>query len=252
MFHDNTMKILKTIIIDDEALARGIVREYLDDHRDINIIAECTNGFEAVKSITELNPDLIFLDIQMPKINGFEMLELLPDPPTVIFITAYDQYALKAFDVHAVDYLLKPFSKERFDEALKRARSKINKGTKENIKPIVEDVHTKHRPIERILVKDGANVHVIQSNSIDYIEAKDDYIAINANRKSYLKHYRISTLENELDPSQFVRTHRSYMVNIDRISKIELYAKDSRIAILKDGTRVPISRANYEKIRELL
>jgi len=246
------MKNLKTIIIDDEELARGIVREYLEDHPDIEIVAECANGFEAVKSITELNPDLIFLDIQMPKINGFEVLELLPDPPTVIFITAYDQYALKAFDVHAVDYLLKPFSKERFDEALKRARSKIDKGTKENIKPIVEDAHTKHRPIERILVKDGANVHVIQSKSIDYIEAKDDYIAINANGKSYLKHYRISTLENELDPAQFVRTHRSYIVNIDRISKIELYAKDSRIAILKDGTRVPISRGNYERIREML
>lgn len=246
------MKKLKTIIIDDEDLARGIVREYLDDQPDVKIAAECSNGFEAVKAITELKPDLIFLDIQMPKVNGFEVLELLPEPPTVIFITAYDQYALRAFDVHAVDYLLKPFSKERFDEALKRARSKIGKITKENIKPLIEEAHIKQKPIERILVKDGANVHVIQVHTIDYIEAKDDYISINAKGKSHLKHYRLSTLEKELDRSQFVRTHRSYIVNIDRISKIELYAKDSRIAILKDGTRVPISRGNYERIREML
>jgi two-component system, LytTR family, response regulator len=246
------MNKLKAIIVDDEELARDIVREYLEDHRDIEIIAECANGFEAVKSITELKPDLIFLDIQMPKISGFEVLELLPDLPAVIFITAYDQYALKAFEVHAVDYLLKPFSKERFEESLKRARSNIIRDRKKEIKPLLEEAHTKQRPVERILVKDGANVHVIQVDNIDYIEAKDDYISINAKGKSFLKHYRLSTLEKELDPSQFVRTHRSYIVNIDRISKIELYAKDSRIAILKDETRVPISRANYDKIKELL
>lgn len=246
------MNTLKTIIIDDEDLARGIVREYLEDHPDIEIVAECANGFEAVKSITELNPDLIFLDIQMPKISGFEMLELLADPPAVIFVTAYDQYALKAFEVHAVDYLLKPFGKERFDEALQRARTDIGKDKKKDIKTFIEEAHTKQRPTERILVKDGPHIHVIQTDTIDYIEAKDDYISINVKGKSHLKQYRLSTLEHELDPSQFVRTHRSYIVNIDRISKIELYAKDSRIAILKDGTRVPISRANYEKIRELL
>ncbi len=246
------MNTLKTIIIDDEDLARGIVREYLEDHPDIEIVAECANGFEAVKSITELNPDLIFLDIQMPKISGFEMLELLADPPAVIFVTAYDQYALKAFEVHAVDYLLKPFGKERFDEALQRARTDIGKDKKKDIKTFIEEAQTKQRPTERILVKDGPHIHVIQTDTIDYIEAKDDYISIKTKGKSHLKQYRLSTLEHELDPSQFVRTHRSYIVNIDRISKIELYAKDSRIAILKDGTRVPISRANYEKIRELL
>ena len=243
---------IKTIIIDDEDLARGIVREYLEDHPDIEIAAECANGFEAVKSITELKPDLIFLDIQMPKISGFEVLELLTDPPAVIFVTAYDQYALKAFDVHAVDYLLKPFSKKRFDEALRRVRANIGTDPKKSIQPFLEEAHTKQRPAERILVKDGSNVYVIQVGDIDYIEAKDDYISINVKGKSHLKQYRLSTLENELDPSQFVRTHRSYIVNIDRISKIELYAKDSRIAILKDGTRVPISRGNYEKIREML
>jgi two-component system, LytTR family, response regulator len=246
------MKKLRTIIIDDEDLARGIVREYLEDHSDIEIVAECANGFEAVKSITELSPDLIFLDIQMPKINGFEVLELLPDPPAVIFITAYDQYALKAFEVHAVDYLLKPFSKERFDEALKRVRSNMGMNLKKDMKLLMQEARTKQQPIERILIKDGTNVHVIQTDMIDYIEAKDDYISVNAKGKTYLKHYRLSVLEKELDPSQFVRTHRSYIVNIDRISKIELYAKDSRIAILKDETRVPISRAKYEKIKELL
>jgi len=246
------MNKIKTIIIDDEELARSIVREYLNEHPDIEIIAECANGFEAVKAITETNPDLIFLDIQMPKINGFEVLELLSEPPNTIFITAYDQYALQAFEVHAVDYLLKPINKDRFDEALHRAKTKIDQNKKDKISPLVSESHKKQYPIERILVKDGTNVHVISTNNIDYIEAKDDYISICANGKSHLKHYRISTLEKELDSSQFVRTHRSYIVNIDRISKIELYAKDSRIAILKDGTRVPISRMNYEKIRSLL
>lgn len=246
------MQKLRTIIIDDEDLARNIVREYLENHRDIEIVDECGNGFEAVKSITELQPDFILLDIQMPKINGFELLELLQDPPTVIFITAHDQYALQAFEVHATDYLLKPFSKDRFDEAINRVRLKIDQNIKDDVKPVLADAFKNQRPIERILVKDGTNVYVIQTSKIDYIEAKDDYIAINTGGKSYLKHYRLSDIETELDRSQFIRTHRSYIVNVERISKIELYAKNSRIAILKDGTRVPISRANYDKIRAML
>ncbi len=246
------MNKIRTIIIDDEELARSIIREHLDEYPEVEIAAECANGFEAVKAISEFKPELIFLDIQMPKINGFEVLELLPEPPNVIFITAYDQYALQAFDVHAVDYLLKPISKERFDEALQRAKVKIERNTKDDITPVVTAAHKKQQPIGRVLVKDGANVHVIRTNDIDYIEAKDDYIAVNAKGKSHLKHYRLSDLEEELDPAQFVRTHRSYIVNIDRVSKIELYAKDSRIAILKDRTRIPISRANYKKIQEML
>jgi two-component system, LytTR family, response regulator len=246
------MKTLQAIIIDDEDLARGIVREYLEDHADVVIAAECPNGFEAIKAIGERKPDLVFLDIQMPKINGFEVLELLDDPPAVIFITAYDQYALQAFEVHAVDYLLKPFSKNRFDEALERARTNLKMNVRTDIAPVVAEAHNRQRPIERVLVRQGSHVHVIQTGSIDYIEAKDDYISIYAAGKSHLKQYRLTDLEHELDPSQFVRTHRSYIVNLDRISKIELYAKDSRIAVLRDGTKIPISRSRYEKLKTLL
>jgi two-component system, LytTR family, response regulator len=246
------MKKVRTIIIDDEELARGIVREYLTDHTDLEILAECANGFEAVKAISELHPDLIFLDIQMPKIDGFEVLELLSEPPEVIFITAYDQYALRAFEVHAVDYLLKPFSKERFDQAIARVRSKRSEGRLGSIEALLRESKKLKQSSDRILVKDGSNVHVIPFESIDYIEAKDDYIAINTAGKTYLKQYRLSNLETEIDAARFVRIHRSYILNIDRIARIELYAKDSRIAVLRNGVKLPVSRSGYAKLKELL
>lgn len=243
---------LKTIIVDDEDLARGLVREYLAFHPEIDIVAECSNGFEAVKAATELNPDLMFLDIQMPKLNGFEVIELIDNPPAVIFVTAFDQYALKAFDVHAVDYLLKPYSKERFDAALSRAVDHIGKRTGKETKQIAAAARPQDQVLERILIKEGSKVLVVPVEKIDYIEAQDDYVSFRVEGKSHLKMQRLAELEAALDNRRFVRIHRSYILNIDRLAKLELYAKDSRTAILKDGTQLAVSRTGYDKLKELL
>jgi two-component system, LytTR family, response regulator len=242
---------LRTIIVDDEEPARIVLREFLSAHEEINIIAECANGFDAVKAITDSKPDLVILDIQMPKLNGFEVLELVDRLPSIIFATAYNQYAVKAFEVHAVDYLLKPFSKERLTEALDHAKEHLlNKFFP--IQKLASAAGMRPSPLERILVKDGSKVHVIPVDKIDYIEAQDDYVAIRSDGKTHLKQERMAELEKELDTSKFVRVHRSYILNLERIARIELYAKDSRMAILKDGTKLLISRAGYDKLKGLL
>jgi two-component system, LytTR family, response regulator len=244
--------LIRTIIVDDEEPARLLLREYLSAHEEVKIIAECSNGLDAVKSITELKPDLVILDIQMPKLNGFEVLELVEQPPAIIFATAYNQFAVKAFEVHAADYLLKPFSKERLDEALSHAIEHMTKSKPLQTQTLAYAAGMKTTPLERILIKDGSKVHIIPVERIDYIEAQDDYVAIKSDGKTHLKQERMSTLEKELDAQSFVRVHRSYIVNIERIARIELYAKDSRMAILKDGTKLLISRAGYDKLKELL
>lgn len=246
------MEKLRTVVIDDEDLARSIVREYLSSHQDVEIVAECSNGFEAVKAITELQPDLLFLDVQMPKLDGFEVLELVEQHPAVIFVTAYDQYAMKAFEVHAVDYLLKPFGKERFDEALALARQKIARRESVPFSEVIAAARPKDAPLERLLVRDGSKVHVIAVEKLDYVEAQDDYVALKSEGKTHLKQQRLSELEALLDPKRFVRIHRSYILNVDRLARLELYAKDSRMAILNDGTKLPVSRAGYEKLKGLL
>ncbi|MCK9408066.1 MAG: response regulator [Bacteriovoracaceae bacterium] len=243
---------LTAIIVDDEELARSLIREYLSSHPEIKIVAECANGFEAVKAVTELKPELMFLDIQMPKLSGFEVIELLDESPEVIFVTAFDQYAVKAFDVHAVDYLLKPFGKERFDEALHHAVERIRSKEPIKVKAVVAEAKQSGQPLERILIKEGSKVLVIHADKLDYIEAQDDYISVRAEGKSHLKMQRLSALELLLDDRRFVRIHRSYILNIERLSKIELYAKDSRTAILKDGTQLPVSRSGYDRLKELL
>jgi two-component system LytT family response regulator len=243
---------ITAILVDDETLAREVLREHIASHLEISIVAECSNGFDAVKTITELKPDLVFLDIQMPKLNGFEVLELIDHNPTVIFVTAYDQYALKAFEVHAVDYLLKPFSKDRFEEALAHAKKSFERGTSMAIEKVVSSVQANDQPMERILIREGSRVHVIPVEKIDYVEAQDDYISVRSDGKSLLKQHRLSDLEKSLDPARFVRIHRKYILNVDRLARIELYAKDSRVAILKDGTKLQVSRAGYEKLKQLL
>jgi two-component system, LytTR family, response regulator len=247
-----TMETTRAIIVDDEDLARSIIREYLADHPEIEIVAECANGFEAVKAVTELKPDLLFLDVQMPKLNGFEVLELIESDIVVIFITAYEQYAVKAFEVHAVDYLLKPFSRERFDEALERAKDKLELREFPPQQEIISSARSKGETIERVLIRDGSRVFVIPAEKIDYIEAQDDYIAIRSEGKTHLKKQRLSDLQTLLDPKRFVRVHRSYILNIDRLARLELYAKDSRMAILKDGTQLQVSRSGYDKLKEML
>jgi two-component system, LytTR family, response regulator len=245
---------LRVVIVDDEPLARGVVREYLAGHSGVEIVAECGNGFDAVKAVTELSPHLMFLDVQMPKLDGFEVLELIGRSVPVIFTTAYDQYALRAFEVHAVDYLLKLFSEERFTEALSRARIRLAGGEAPDtdVEALVTAARPKQGPLERVLIRDGAQVHVLPIGRIDYVEAQDDYVCFVADGRSYLKDQTMTTVEGQLDPMRFVRVHRSYLLNIERIARVELYAKDSRVAILHDGRKLPVSRAGYARLSKLL
>ena len=243
---------LKVIIVDDEPLARAVIREFLRAHPGVEIAAECGNGFDAVKAVTDLSPDLMFLDIQMPKLDGFEVLELLGRSVPVIFTTAYDQYALRAFEVHAVDYLLKPFSETRFAEALTRARGRIQAQETLPVDELVADARPRTSPAERVLIRDGSQVHVIPVERIDYVEAQDDYVCFKADGRDYLKDQTMGAVEAALDPTRFVRIHRSYLLNIERIARVELYAKDSRVAILRDGRRLPVSRSGYTRLARLL
>jgi two-component system LytT family response regulator len=243
---------MRVVIVDDEELARKLLREYLGEYEDVEVVGECANGFEAVKAVTELKPDLLLLDIQMPRLDGFEVLELIGREVAVIFITAYDKYALRAFEVHAVDYLLKPFDAERLRQALGRARTRIAANA---ILPVNEMTATA-RPAgahaERVLIRDGANVHVIPTPKLDYVEAEDDYVCFRSEGRRYLKQQTLAEVEALLDPAQFVRIHRSFILNIDRLAKLELYAKDSHAAILRDGTRLPVSRSGYVRLNAVL
>lgn len=241
---------MRVMIVDDEDLARGLVRELLARHADVEIVAECANGFDAVKAITELEPDLVFLDIQMPKLNGFEVVELAGARARYIFVTAFDQYALKAFDIHAVDYLLKPFSQQRLDAALAHARASSGGGGSGAVDAVLRESRLRSKPLERVLIRDGARVHIVAAGQIDYIEAQDDYVRIRAAGKDYLKNQRLAELESQLDPGVFVRVHRSWMLNLDALERIEP-GRDSHCAILKDGTRIPVSRSGYQKLRAL-
>jgi len=242
---------IRAVIVDDEELARSLLREYVESSAGIEIAAECSNGFEAVKAISEHKPDLVFLDVQMPKLDGFEVLQLIGSDVAVIFVTAFDQYAMKAFDAHAVDYLLKPFSLERFEKALERARLRLG----ERLPPAAELATAARAPqqhLQRIVVKDGTRVHIIPVDRLDYAEAQDDYVELHSQGKTYLKQQTISSLEAALDPERFVRIHRSVILNLERVAKIEPYAKDSRVAVLSDGTQLPVSRAGYDRLKALL
>lgn len=247
------MKTLRAIIADDEELARRILREYLTNEPDVEIVQECPNGFEAVKAVNELCPDVLFLDIQMPKLDGFEVLELLDTSVAVVFVTAYDQYAMKAFDAAAVDYLLKPFTAERFHASLNRVRAKLNTATPPV--PMPRDLKLASRApgeyLERLVVKDGPRVHVIPAAKLDYAESQDDYVKLRCEGKSWLKQQTISGLESALDPRRFLRVHRSFLINMERIARVEPNTKDTWLAILRDGTKIPMSRAGYSRFREL-
>lgn len=251
------MSAIRAVIVDDEELARRLLREFIAGEPDIEVIAECANGFDAVKVIGEMAPELVFLDVQMPKLDGFEVLELIGKEVAVIFVTAYDSYAMKAFDAHAVDYLLKPFSKERFETALARARQRIAstepRGDEEvEALELAAAARGPEQFAQRIVVKDGAKVTIIPVEKLDYVQAQDDYVELHSQKKGYLKQQTISSLETSLDPRQFVRIHRSCIVNLERINKIEPYTKDSRVAVLNDGTQLPVSRAGYARLTALL
>jgi two-component system LytT family response regulator len=244
---------IRSVLVDDEDLARQVLREYLRGETDVEIVAECANGFDAVKAVGEHHPDLLFLDVQMPKLDGFEVLELIGDEVAVVFVTAYDQYAMKAFDAAAVDYLLKPFDLGRFKTAHERVRRRLGERAAH---PNAADLKAAAQPpgqhARRIVVKDGTRVHIIPIGQLDYAEAQDDYVALHSAGKTYLKQQTISSLESSLDAGRFVRVHRSYIVNIDRIAKIEPYTKDTRLAVLADGAQIPVSRAGYLRLKELM
>jgi two-component system, LytTR family, response regulator len=243
---------LTAIIVDDEDLARAVLRELLEKHREIEVLGECANGFEAVKMISERKPDLLFLDIQMPKLDGFEVLELIGSDIAVIFATAYDQHALRAFEVHAVDYLLKPIVPERFEAALERAKQRIGQPVSPSVTQVASAMREPGQFAERIVVKDGARVHIIPIGKLDFVEAQDDYVALASQGKKYLKQQTISSIEASLDPKNFLRIHRSYLVNLERVAKVEPYGKDSHVAILQDGLRLPVSRSGYARLRGVL
>ena len=244
-------KKIRTIVVDDEELARRVLRELLSGHEEVEVVAECRNGLEAVKAVAELKPDLLFLDVQMPKLTGFDVLELVGTEVPVIFVTAYDEYAMKAFEVHAVDYLLKPVGKERLGAALQRVIKRRNEKA-----PAPTELTAAARPAgqfaERLVVKDGTRVTIIPIAKLDYAEAQDDYVALATEGQKHLKQQTIASLEAALDPKLFVRIHRSYVVNIERVTRIEPYGKDSRIAVLSNGAKLPVSRAGYSRLQALL
>jgi two-component system, LytTR family, response regulator len=246
---------LRVVIVDDEAPARALLREYCEARGNVAVVGECENGFEAVKTISETAPDLVLLDIQMPKLDGFEVLELLDRQPIVVFVTAYDEYALRAFEVHAADYVLKPVDRGRFNTALQRAIDRRRAAGPQGA-PRPAALAAAARPagerLARVLVKDGPNIHVIPVGRIDWIEAQDDYVAIHTEGRTHLKNETLQDLSDAMDPARFVRIHRSYVLNVDRLARLELAAKDSHVAILKDGKSLPVSRAGYARLKELL
>jgi two-component system, LytTR family, response regulator len=239
--------MIKAFIVDDEPLAREVVKKHLQKYTDIVLVGEANDGFEALKLIPEVKPDLLFLDIQMPKINGFELLELLAENPSVIFTTAFDEFALKAFEVNALDYLLKPFSEERFDTAVSKKRdSELQHEVKRDIP--LQIIHEQNR----IVVKDGTEIKIIPINEVDYIEAYDDYVKIYQGKKYILKKQTMNHFEQVLPKDQFIRIHRSYILNVNQLTKIESYEKNSYVAILKSGTSIPISRSSYSDLKARL
>ncbi len=245
---------MKIIVIDDEPLARLVVLEYIQSHQGLEVVAECNDGFQGVKAIIQHKPDLIFLDIQMPKINGFEMLELVDIMPAVIFTTAFDEYAIKAFESNAIDYLLKPFSKERFDLAIEKYKTKSVNGSlaEKNVQSLLETAAKQPDDKNRIVVKNGSDIRIVPVQDVMYIEAYDDYVKLFTKDAYYLKKKTMSYYEQVLDSSKFFRTHRSYIINLQELTKIEPLEKNTYIAILKNGKKIPLSRTGYTKLKETL
>ena len=244
--------MIKTIIVEDEKLARDLIKDYIESHEDFEIIGEYEDGFSGLKAINELKPDLIFLDIQMPKLTGFEMLEVLEHHPAIIFTTAYDQYALKAFEHNAVDYLLKPYSKDRFDEALGKAREKVYSGDTEYISRLVEHRDAQEDEIHRVVVKSRSKIHVIPVDDIIYLEAQDDYVMIYTLQSKHLKQKTMKFFEAHLPVEDFIRIHRSYIVKISEIAQMQLYEKESYIVILKNGVKLPVSKSGLPRLKKKL
>ena len=244
--------MIKAVIIDDEPLARSIVKEYLQFYPQIELVQECNDGFEGLKAIQQFKPDVIFLDVQMPKINGFEMLELIEQPPEVIFTTAFDEFAIRAFESHAVDYLLKPFSKERFDKAIQKITAQNPVSREQQTQSLLESASQTPAQQNRVVVKTGGKIKIIPAPDILFLEAADDYVKVHTKDGVFLKNKTMAHFEKQLDPQQFVRTHRSYMVNVQQITRIDPYEKEAHIAILRTGNQVPVSKSGYARLKLIL
>lgn len=246
---DQQSQSLRIMIVDDEAPARELLSEYLGEIEGCEIVASCADGFEAVRLAGELEPDLMILDIQMPKLDGFDVIELLADPPPIIFSTAFEEHAIRAFEVAAADYLLKPFSRERLEEAIDRARRR-----REELPEARPDLPARPEAgrQQRVLVREGPKIHVVPAAKIDFVESQDDYIRIHTGGQELSKKLTLKKLEQQLDPDRFVRVHRCFLINLDRIDRLEPYSRESRVAILTDGTRIPVSRSGYSRLRERL
>ena len=243
--------MMRTILIDDESLARDIVKHYLSNFPDIEIVAECSDGFEGIKAITQHQPDFIFLDIQMPKINGFEMLELVEKHPAVIFTTAFDEYAIKAFEVNAVDYLLKPIEQSRFEQAIQKLPARLNSGDG-NTKELLDSAALNPAQNNRVVVKKNGVIKIIAVTDIHYLEADDDYVKMSTTEGIFHKNKTMSFFEQTLESSQFIRIHRSYIINLAQVTKIELKEKDSYIVLLKSDIWLPVSKTGYIKLKAAL
>lgn len=246
------MSRMRVLLVDDEPLARQLLAELLAEIPEVDVVGEASNGFEAVRSVRELEPDLLLLDIQMPKLSGFEVLELLGEAaPAVVFVTAYDEYALKAFEVHAIDYLMKPVEPERLAEAVERARSRPRPDSGVAA-TLADSARPPGRHLERVLFREEGQVHVVPVARIDFVEAQDDYLSFSVGGRRLRRQQTLASLERQLDPGRFVRVHRSYLLNVDRLARLELYSKDSWVALLGDGTKLPVSRSGYARLRDRL
>jgi len=245
--------MIKVLIVDDEELSRQAVKDLLKEWRDVEIVGECRNGFEAVETIPKLKPDLVFLDIQMPQLNGFDVIELLGEQaPAVIFVTAFDEYALKAFEAAAVDYVLKPVQAERLAKALDKYRRQVGGSNPVSLQPFIDSHQTHSAPLARILVRDGVKVHIVPAAEIRYIKAEDDYVMIHTANQALLKLERLSHLEKMLDRRSFCRIHRSFLLNVAFLAKVDSHKKESRTAVLLSGEKLPISRQGYGPLQKIL
>ena len=243
--------MIKTILIDDEPLARTIIKEYADAYPQLDIVQECGDGFDGLKAIMQHKPQLVFLDVQMPKINGFEMLELIEEPPAVIFVTAFDEYAIKAFELHAIDYLLKPFSRERFNKAVEKFIEQSNNDSKA-IPALPESISLSPQQHQRVVVKTAGKIKIIPVDDIHFLEAADDYVKIHTKEGGFLKNRTMAHFEKSLDTNLFVRTHRSFIVNVQQITRIDPYEKENYVAVLKNGKQVSVSKSGYAKLKAVL
>jgi two-component system LytT family response regulator len=250
--------LIRVLIVDDEPLARGVLREMLQSDPDVVIVGECSNGKEAVEAIKELSPELLFLDIQMPEMGGFEVLDALSEgqTPHLVFVTAYDQYAVRAFEVHALDYILKPFDRERFEASWQRAKAQLqrerNGGVEQKILSLLEDLKAGTKYLERLVIKSSGRIYFLETNEIDWIQAEGNYVSVHTGKKSHLLRETISSLENQLDPKKFLRIHRSAIVRIDRIKELQPWFHGEYHIVLNDGTQLTLSRNYRDRLQEAL